>query len=163
MKKVQSEGHSSFLILHSSLLKISFHLATRVFLFQCLALVKLLFALSQSHNHLGQPLFIDIQTRGHDGESGRLRITFELAKLLTREQQFAVTTRGVIVVRAIEILCDMHVLHPQLTPHEVTKRIHQAGLAHADGLDFRACQDNAGRVGVDKFVVDFIITFLFSL
>jgi hypothetical protein len=59
-----------------------------------------------------------------------------------------------IVIRAIEILRNVHVLYPQFSTGKETESIYQTGLSLPDGLDFRSGQHNSGRVRIDKFIIE---------
>lgn len=48
----------------------------------------------------------------------------------------------------------MHVLDPQLACNERAERIGKTGLGLADRLDFRAGQNQTGRVRVNELVVE---------
>ena len=83
----------------------------------------------------------------------RSRDTQRFCQFFFGEQQFAFATGSMIVVRAIEILGNVHVFHPQFSVGKITESIHQTGLSQTDGLDFSARQHDTGSVSVQKLIV----------
>ena len=59
-----------------------------------------------------------------------------------------------VVVRALQIGRDVHVLHPEFSMNEIAIAIDQASFAHADGFDFRTRKDNTCGEDVDELVVE---------
>ena len=76
-----------------------------------------------------------------------------MAILLAGEQQFAVAVSSVVVIRAVAVLGDVHVLDPYLPVDDHTIGISQATLALANRLNLGASEHNAGREGLDDLVI----------
>lgn len=130
------------------------HVSFVVFFLQGFAFVVLFFAFGQGDDEFGEAFVVDEEADGDDGEAGVARGTEELVQLFLGEEELAVAAGGVIVVGAVEVFSDVHVLDPQLAVGKVAEGVDQAGFALADGFYLGAGQDDAGGVGVQQFVVE---------
>ena len=75
------------------------HIAFVIFFFQSLALVVLLLTLYKSYDYLCQPFFIDEHTNRNYGKAGVFRTTLQLVQFFLCQQQFALPTCIMIIVR----------------------------------------------------------------
>ena len=119
-----------------------------------LALVVLAFTAGSGDDQLGQASLVDEQAQGHDGDTGLLGVTGNASDFLTVEQQFAVTVCRVVVVRTVTVLCDIHVLDPNLAVDDHAIGVGQAALALTDGLDLGTREHNARSEGLDNLVIE---------
>ena len=130
------------------------HLALVVALLYGFALVILMFSSRKRNCQFGKPLLVYEQTRGDNCETWVLHSLSQLAQLLAFEQQLAVAARRVVVVRPIEILGNVHVLHPQLIVYECAVGVDKARLGLPYRLYLRSRQHQAGRKGLGKDIVE---------
>ncbi|OAV75301.1 hypothetical protein Barb7_01091 [Bacteroidales bacterium Barb7] len=59
-----------------------------------------------------------------------------------------------VVIRAIEVFGNVHILHPYLAFFRNTISIHETCLSQADGLYLRTGQHHTGRVRFEQFVIE---------
>ena len=130
------------------------HLAFVVAVLNGVALVVLLLTAGDGDDELRQSFVVDEKARGDDRKAARANGRLQFADFLAVEQQFAVAAGVVVVVRPVEILGDVHVFHPDFALLDDAKRIHQARLSLADGLDFRPGQNDTRRKRVEQLVVE---------
>lgn len=119
-----------------------------------LTLVVVVLALTERYFELCQAFFIDEKVERDNGFAGIFNRILELAKLATVEQELPVATDFVIHVRTELIGSDMHLLDPQFASLKDAVGIGKRGLAVANGLDFRAIEDNPGRETVENLVIE---------
>ena len=141
-------------------LELSVDGAAVFFFLERLALVVAVFASGQVDVELGPSVLVDEEQGGDDGESGILERLLQAVNLAAVEQQLAVAAGGVVVVGAVEVLGDVHVLHPNLAAKDGAVGVHEAGLAQADALDFRARQHHSCRVFLHQEVLELRFTVL---
>ena len=130
------------------------HVSFVVFLAQGLAFVVLFLAFGQGNDKLGEAFVVDEEADGDDGEAGVARGAEQLVQLFLGEEELAVAAGGVVVVGAVEVFGDVHVLDPEFAVGKVAEGVDQAGFALADGFYLGAGQYDAGGVGVQQFVVE---------
>ena len=118
-----------------------------------LPLVIAVFTLAECYLHLRQSVLVDVQTQRDDGLAALLCLSLEFAKFFSRQQQFSISPYLVVLVRTEAVLRDMHLLHVQLIPYELTIRLIERSLALPDTLDLRAVQLYARHVPIQYQVV----------
>ncbi len=118
------------------------------------ALVIFFFASAQSNAELGASVFVDEEAERHNGEAGRAGSVLQCSDFLAVEQELAVASRGVVVVRAEAVFGDVHVLHPDFAVVDVAIGIHEAGFSGADAFHLSAGEHYAGGVSVDHKIVE---------
>ena len=123
-------------------------------LFNRVTLVVLFLTFGYGYGYLGQPLVVDEDPGGNDGEPRLARGPFDFRNLLAVEQQLAVAARRVVVVRAVEIFGDIHVLNPYLAVVDVAERVVQPRFAQPDRFDFGPRQYDAGIERIEQLVVE---------
>ena len=128
--------------------------ATAVFLlFKSLTLVVLLLASGNVDVELGTTILVNEKEDWHDAEAGGLDRRLHLAYLLAVEQELAVATLHVVVVGALLVLGNIHVLYPYFATDDVAIGINEARFSLADALYLRTSQDNACGIFVQEQVV----------
>ena len=135
-------------------LKHASHFALVSFLLERLALIILFLTLSQGDDHFAEPLFIDEHPDGYDGKAWVFAAPLQLLQLFAVKQQLAVAAGRVVIVGTIEVLSDVHVLHPQFAVGKIAEGIDQAGFAQAYRFDFCTSQHDTGGIGIDEGVVE---------
>ncbi len=135
-------------------LELAVYVAAVLFLLEGLALVVVVLASCQMYVEFRAPVLVDEEQRGHYGEAGTLGGLLQAVDLAAVEEQLAVAARSVVVVGAVEILRDVHVLNPHLAADDDAVGVHEAGLAQTDALDLRAGKDEACGVFVHQVVVE---------
>ena len=58
----------------------------------------------EGNDKFGKPFLVYEKPHGHNGETGVLHRLLEFSQFFALKQQFAVTTRSMVVVRTVEIL-----------------------------------------------------------
>lgn len=119
-----------------------------------LTLVILAFASSKRDDQLGKAPLVDKQTQGHDGDTGLLGVTGNASDFLTVEQQFAVTVCRVVVVGAVTVLCDIHVLDPDFAVDDHAVGVGQTALALTYGFNLGTREHNARSEGLDDLIIE---------
>ena len=135
-------------------LKHAVHFSLVVFLLERLALVVLLLTLGKGNDEFGQALLIDEESGGDDGEAWVLLLVLQVAQFFLAQQELAFTACRMVIVRTVEILRYVHVLHLQLSVNEIAVGVHEAGFAEADRLDFRSRKHNACGIGIYELIVE---------
>ena len=119
-----------------------------------LALVVSVLALAEGYLHLGKTFVVDEKTERDDGLARVGREFGEFAEFFALQEEFAVALRLMVGVTAETVLCNVHLLDPQLITLELAIGIRKARPALADGLDLRAVEDNARGVAVENEIVE---------
>ena len=119
-----------------------------------LALVVLALASRRGDDQFGKASLVDEQAQGHDGDTRLLSVTGDAADFLAVQQQFAVTVGRVVVVGAVAIFGDVHVLDPDFAVDDHTIGIGQAALALTDGFDFGTRQHDTRSERLDNLIVE---------
>ena len=119
-----------------------------------LALVVLALTSRKRDDQLGQTPLVDEQAQGHDSDTGLLGVTGDAMDFLTIKEQFAVAMGGVIIVRAVAVLGNIHILDPDLAIDDHAISIGQATLALTDGFNLGSRKHNAGCEGLNNLVVE---------
>lgn len=130
------------------------HRALVFALFDGLTLVVFFFAAGYADDEFGITAFADEQSQRNYREAGLFARLFKLSQFFAGKQEFAVAAFGVVVIGAVEIFGDIHVLDPRLSVVDVAERVGQRGFALAYGFDFRPGQHKAGRECVGNGVVE---------
>ena len=134
-------------------LELTVNSAAVFFFLERLALVEGVLTASKIDVQFGTAILVDEKECGDDGEAGALGALLEAMDLTAIEEEFAVTAGGVVVVGAVEVLGDIHVLDPNFTANDGTISIHQTGLTKADALDFGASEDESCGVFLHQVIV----------
>ena len=119
-----------------------------------LALVELALTAGRGNDELGQAALVDKEAQRDDGDTGLLGVAGDAANLLAVEQQLAIAVSRVVVVGAVGVFGDVHVLDPYLTIDNHAIGVGQAALALTDGLDFGTREDNTCCKGLDDLVIE---------
>ena len=130
------------------------HFALVLLLLDSLTLVKFLLTTAEGYIHLCTTFVVDEYEGRDDGESHSLGVFLQAAYLTLVEQQFTVTLRLVVVVRAVEIWVNIHALDPYLAIVDVAECVNEGSLTKSDGLDLCAGQYYAGCVCVNEEIVE---------
>ena len=118
-----------------------------------LTLVVGFFASTDTDNELGIALFGDEESQRNDSKAYIIVDLLELIDFAFGEQEFAVTTRVVVIVGAVEVFSDVHTFYPHLRIFDDAVGVGQARLTLSDRLNLGACQHETGCVGIRDFVV----------
>ena len=102
----------------------------------------------------GKSFLINKQESWHDAEARRFDCLLYLANLFAIEQEFAVAPFHMVVVGALLVLRDIHVLDPHLALNHIAVSIHQTRFTFADALNLGASQDEPCRVFIHEQVVE---------
>ena len=150
MRKCQSTAISALIIL----LELAVYVATVFFLLEGFAFVILAFAPADVDVKLCTTIVINKKECGHNAEAWRLDGLLHLANLLAVKEKLAVSALHMVVIGALIVLGNIHVLHPDLASNDVTIGIHKACLALADALYLCTRQHDACRVFIQKQIVE---------
>ena len=131
----------------------SVYFAFVVTLLYALALVVLVLTARYTYHKLGKPLLIYKETHGDNCKSGILHCLLQFAQLFTLEQQLAVASCRMVVVRPVEIFCNVHILDPHLVIDKGAICIDKTGARLAYRLYLGTREHYAGCVGIaDKII-----------
>ena len=118
-----------------------------------LALVVLTLASCSGNDQFGQAALIDEQAQGHDGNTWLLGVAGDAAYFLAVEQQLTVAMGRVVVIGAVRILGNVHVLNPDLATDDHAIGIGQTALALANGLNLGTGEHDTCSEGLDYLVI----------
>ena len=129
-------------------------------LLDALTLVELFLASSNGNDQLGQAALIDEQTQRDNRETRLHGVLGNVADFLAVQQQFTVAVGGVVIVGAVAVLGNIHVLNPDLTVDDHAVGIRQATLTLADRLNLGPREHDTGGERLDNLVVERRLTVL---
>ena len=130
------------------------------FLLEGFALVVAVLASCEIDVEFSASVFVDEEQGGDDSGPWALGGVLQAGDFPAVQQKLAVASCGVIIIGAVEILGDVHVLHPDFTTKDDTIGIDETGLAETDAFDFRSGKDKACCVFINQVVVEFGLAIL---
>ncbi len=138
--------------------EVAVYISSVFFLLQCLAFVVSVFTFCQMDIQFRSSVFVDEQERRHNSDARTLGSILQFVDFFSIQQKLSVSPGSMIIVGAIEILGNVHVLYPHFSSNNEAICVDQAGLSQAYALYFSACEYDARREFVHQEVVKLGLT-----
>ncbi len=119
-----------------------------------LPFIILLFSTAHAYLHLGKATVVDEYFQRYDGIARVVRLFLKLGYFLTVEQQLAVASGHMVVVRTVEIFRYVHTLDPYLSFFYQAVGVDKRCLAFAYRLYLGTREHDSRRICVGDFIIE---------